>query len=86
MNGSLLKFLVGFVVMVGAFFLGSYLLMLAYNASVPELFSGARKSERFWTFVVFALFLVLAGAFLTPFGGVLGGIYNRPRFARSMRL
>ena len=83
MNG-LIALLIGLVILVGVFFLASYLMMLAWNASVPILFSGANPVDNFWVFVIFALFLAIAGAIWHPTAGPLGGITRRPRILRRL--
>ena len=59
---NLLSLIIGLALVAALFFLGCYLLMLSWNASMPLLFTFAREEKNFWVFVIFALFLVLAGA------------------------
>ena len=70
---GLLMMLIGLVLAVGVFFLGSYLLKLTYNATIPKLFTTAQEQENYWTFVLLAIFLSLVGMFLSPSIGVMGG-------------
>ena len=77
---ALLISIVALFVSVGMFLLMCYFMMLTYNFSVPTLFTFARQSEDYWKFVVFAIFLVIVGAFFSPVAGVLGGINNQRIF------
>lgn len=76
--------LLALAISIGLFFLFSYFLQLSYNATLPQLLDSANVVDNYWVFVIFSIFLAIAGFMWSPFAGVFGGLVNRPRLMRKM--
>jgi uncharacterized membrane protein len=74
---------IGLAISIGVFFLGSYLLQLTYNASLPKLLTNAQAQDNYWVFVLLAIFVSIIGMFLSPSFGFFG-LINRPRAFRKL--
>ena len=73
---GVLAVLIGLILIVALFFLFAYIMMVTYNASVPEMFN-VPKIDSFWTAVWFAVFIIMLGFFFTPTTGIIGGLSRK---------